>query len=392
MIRRIYKEGKEIILIGTAHVSKESVEEVRELIRLESPDSVAVELCQGRFENLNNENRFDHLDIAEVLKKGQGLFVLANFLLSAYQKKIGDRLGVRPGAEMIAAIEEAGSMGIPLVLADRPIDVTLKRVTRQLRLRDKWNGLAGLLSALFSGGEDQEELDESAIEGLKDESILLDTLNDMGVNFPNVKRYLLDERDRYMANKIGEINGSKVVGVVGAGHLNGIAEYLAGEGVSNEEIDPLMVIPPKGHLGNIIAGLLLGAFLVMLTISILHNPISGMKDAGSWLILTASLGGLGALIAGGHPWSILASMVGAPIGAALPMISSGVFGAMVEAKLRRPQVRDFSSLAEDAFKPMKWRSNRLLRVFLIFFLASLGSAVGNIIGLRNILVGFIHVL
>lgn len=389
MIKRILKDEKEYILIGTAHISKASALEVEELIGNEKPDVVAVELCQGRFENLNNENRFDNMDIADLLKKGQGFSLLANFLLSAYQKRIGNSLGIKPGAEMIAAIDKGREVGARIEMADRDINITLKRVTRQLRWKDKFSGLVSVLEAVFSKGKLQE-LDENTIEELKNDSVILDTLDEMGIQFPNVKRYLLDERDSYMAYKLSRIQGNKIVAVVGAGHLNGIYNHLQLGDITMEDMKELKRIPPKSRIGNGLALVLLLVFAVMVALTIKANPLEGIRNLSTWILLTATLGGMGTFLAGGHPFSILAAMIGSPIGAASPILSGGLIGALVEAKVRKPRGIDFNNLSEDAFRIKRWRKNRLLRVFLIFILGSLGSGIGNILGLKSILTGFLR--
>lgn len=221
MIKKLTIDNKKIILLGTAHVSKASASEVTAAINEFQPDIVAIELCQGRFDNLGNDNKYDNLNIGEVLKKGQALFVISNLLLSAYQKKIGDKLGIRPGAEMLAAIDASKGIEARLVLVDRPIDITLKRVTRKLGFIDKISGVSSILSYLFSKDE-PEEIDENTIESLKDSSMILDTINELGLSFPNVKKHILDERDSYMSYKIGRLNGEKILVVLGAAHLEGV--------------------------------------------------------------------------------------------------------------------------------------------------------------------------
>ncbi|KAF0091204.1 MAG: TraB family protein [Fusobacteria bacterium] len=387
MIKKITKDNKEIILLGTAHVSKASAVEVADSIKELQPDVVAIELCQGRFDNLNNDNKYENLDIGDVIKKGQAIFVMANLLLSAYQKKMGDKIGIRPGAEMIAAIEESEHIGSKLKLVDRPIDVTLKRVTRQLGFIDKISMLASVLTYLFSKDE-VEEVNEETIESLKDSSVILDTINELGLKFPNVKKYLLDERDSYMAYKVSHIQGEKILVVLGAAHLEGVYAHLLADDVTREEMKEISAIPKKKKYGHLIALALLILVLFVLVMTINQSPLEGATNIIRWLILTSSLGGIGAFIAGAHPLSILATMIGSPIGAASPVLSSGMIGALVEARLRKPQVNDFSSLGEDIFNFKRWRKNNLLRVFLIFFLASFGSAIGNIIGLKSIFSSF----
>jgi pheromone shutdown-related protein TraB len=244
MIKKITKDNKEIILLGTAHVSKASAMEVADNIRELQPDVVAIELCQGRFDNLNNDNKYENLDIGEVIKKGQAFFVLSNLLLSAYQKKMGDKIGIKPGAEMIAAINESENIGSKLKLVDRPIDVTLKRVTRQLGFIDKISTLASVLTYLFSK-EEVEEVNEETIESLKDSSVILDTINELGLKFPNVKKYLLDERDSYMAYKVSRIQGEKILVVLGAAHLEGVYAHLQADDVTSEEMKEISAIPEK---------------------------------------------------------------------------------------------------------------------------------------------------
>lgn len=389
MIKRLIKENQEIILVGTAHVSNASVQEVSDIINEEKPDVVAIELCQGRYDNLNNENKYADLDIADVLKKGQGLSVVANLLLSSYQKKMGDKLGVKPGAEMIAAIEASKIIEAQLELVDRPIDTTLKRVTRQLGFKDKISGIASILTYLFSK-EEAEEIDTDTIESLKEGSVILDAISELGIKFPNIKKYLLDERDSYMAYKLGKLQGEKIIAVVGAAHLEGIYNHIINNDVDQEIMNTISEVPKKKNYGHWIALALLIIVIVMLVVTIDKSPLEGVTNIIRWLILTSGLGGLGALIAGAHPLSILATMIGAPIGAASPILSSGFIGAIVEARLRKPQVKDFSSLGDDVFKIKSWRENNLLRVFLVFFLASFGSAVGNIIGLKSIFSSFLN--
>lgn len=387
MIKILNKENKEIILVGTAHVSKASAIEVSDTIKEMQPDVVAIELCQGRFDNLNNDNKYENLDIGDVLKKGQALFVVSNLLLSAYQKKMGDKIGIKPGAEMIAAIDESNNIGSRLVLVDRPIDVTLKRVTRQLGFIDKISAAASVLTYLFSK-EEVEEVNEETIESLKDSSVILDTIDELGLKFPNVKKYLLDERDSYMAYKIGRINSEKILVVLGAAHLEGVYAHLLADDITNETMQEISAVPKKKNYGHIITFALLIIVLIILVLTINKSPLIGATNIVRWLILTSILGGLGAFIAGAHPLSILATMIGSPIGAASPVLSSGLIGAIVEARLRKPQVKDFSALGDDVFIWKKWRKNNLLRVFLIFFLASFGSAIGNIIGLKSIFTSF----
>lgn len=389
MIKRLTVDDKEFILIGTAHVSEASSIEVKETIEEERPDSVAVELCKGRFDSLKNENRFADLDIFSIIRKGQSLFVLGNILLSSYQKKVGDQIGVKPGAEMIAGIEEAKKVDARLVLADRPIDVTLKRVVRQLKFRDKISVLTSLLEFVFSKDEG-EELDSDTIENLKEDSVILDSINHMGLKFPNVKKYLLDERDSYLAYKIKRASGSKVVAVLGAAHLNGVYEHLKNGDVTASDMERISQVPKKKKYGSYIAALLLVVFIVLIVFTFNSDPARGSESLLVWFGLTASLSALGAFIAGAHPITIVSSVVFAPLGAASPFLSSGMIGALIEAKMRKPKLRDLSSVTDDVFKLKMWRKNNLLRIFAVFILTSVGTLIGNVVGLQNILSAFFN--
>lgn len=383
MIKKLIIDDKEYILIGTAHISEASLVEVKETIDAEQPDAVAVELCQGRYDNIFNKNRFVDLDITRVIRNGQSLFVLGNILLSSYQKRIGNSLGIKPGAEMIAGIEGAKEIEATLILADRPIDITLKRVIRQLKLRDKFNAILSILEFIFS--KDEGNLNVDIIENLKEDSIILDSINYMGIKFPNIKKYLLDERDSYLAYKIKNSPCQKIVAVLGAAHLKGVYEHLKNNDVSLEDIKEKSVVPEKKKYIGYIAALLLILFLVLIILIFNYDPAIGAKSIFFWICLTSSLAALGAYIARGHPFTILSSIFFAPIGAALPFISTGMIVALVEAKIRKPKFKDLSRITEDIFKISRWRKNNLLRVFVVFILTSIGTTVGNLIGLKNIL-------
>jgi pheromone shutdown-related protein TraB len=214
-------DDKEIILIGTVHISKESVEEVRSVIEKENPDVVGVELCASRFEALKNQKKWEDTNILDIIKQGKIFLFLINLLLSNYQKKLGDKFGVKPGSEFIEAITVADKHYIPISLIDRDIQITLKRAWNKMSLKEKLKLIFGVFLGFF---EEAEE--EDIIKKLQDKDIVNEMLNDLSNEIPSVKETLIDERDRYIASKIIQNNGKKIVAVVGRGHMEGIKVAL----------------------------------------------------------------------------------------------------------------------------------------------------------------------
>ena len=391
MIEIVTLENKKIILVGTAHVSQHSIDEVEVTIREHHPDSVAIELCESRFRRMDGRDTgWENLNIESVLKNGQGMLMVVNFFLSSYQKKIGESLGVKPGAEMAKAVEVAREEGTTITLADRDVTTTLRRVLGHLKFWGKMKGFYKLLVLYFTADDEEapEDIDEAAVEALKNQETIAASLDQLGSVFPSVKKYLVDERDAYLAYKISRSPGETVVAVLGAAHLEGVKKHLVNHDVTTEYINEISEIPKKKKTGSWIALGLLILFIILVGVTFSANPTIGASNIGYWLILTCSLGGLGALLAGGHPLTILAAIIGSPIGAALPFVASGSISGLVEAKVRKPQVKDFESLNTAIFTFKGWWQNKILKIFTVFFLTSMGSAIGNILGLKNILEGF----
>ena len=390
MVEIITLENKKIVLVGTAHISLSSVEEVAIVIRKNNPESVAIELCEARFRRINcKDSGWKNLDIESVLKKRQVMLMIVNFFLSFYQKKIGEFLGVKPGAEMAKAVEVAREEGATITLVDRDILVTLRRVLGNLKFWEKINGFYKLLVFYFIVADDKkiEYINESTIESLKNQEIISASLNQLGLVFPSVKKYLVDERDSYLAYKINKSPGEVVVAVLGAAHIEGVKKHLVDNDVTSEYIREISEIPKKKINFGIVLCLLI-LFIILASIIFSANRTIGVSNIYYWLILTCTLGGLGALLAGSHPLTILAAIIGSPIGAVLPFITSGMISGLVEAKVRKPQIKDFESLNISIFIFKAWWQNKILKIFTVFFLTSIGSAIGNILGLKNILEGF----
>lgn len=391
MIEIVTLRNKKIMLVGTAHVSQNSVGEVAVVIRENNPDSVAIELCEARFRRMDGKDLgWENLNIESVLKKRQVMIMVVNFFLYSYQKKIGESLGIKPGAEITKAIEIAREEGITITLADRDGIVTLKRIFGYLNFWKKIKGLYRILVLCFTADDNEgpEDINESTIESLKNQETISVSLDQLGSVFPSVKKYLIDERDAYLAYKISKSPGETVIAVLGAAHLEGVKKHLINNDVTSEYIREISQIPKKKKTGYWITLMLLILFIILITVTFSVNPTVGTSNIGYWLFLTCTLGGLGALLAGGHPLAILAAIIGSPIGAALPFVASGMISGLVEAKARKPQVKDFESLNTAIFTFKGWWQNKILKIFTVFFLTSMGSAIGNILGLKNILEGF----
>ncbi|GHV02841.1 conjugal transfer protein TraB [Spirochaetia bacterium] len=378
---------KEIILIGTAHVSRESIDEVSRVIRESSPDRVCVELDKGRYGSMTEQENWERLNIAKVFKDGRGFLLIANLVLAGFQRKLGNELGVKPGEEMKTAVDTAGELGIPFDLCDREVSLTLRRAWAKCGLWNKCKLLASLLSGAFT----KEKLSEEEIENLKKASELDGMMAELADYLPPVKSTLIDERDYYLAAKIWEsansntaAANSKVAAVVGAGHLQGIKVHLEKIAAGNESVDvaELDTVPRAGFLSRA-AGWLVPLLIVALIVLgfFRADTDAGIEMLLRWLLLNGSLAAVGTIIALGHPLSILVSFVGAPIATINPFIGVGLFSGVVEATLRKPRVSDTQTISEDVTNIKGIYRNRITRALLVFFLSTLGGAAGNIISI-----------
>lgn len=377
-VRRTEIAGREIILVGTAHISKESVEEAGEIVRAERPDRVCIELDEGRLQSLQNDKGWQELDITKVLKDGKGFLLLANLVLSSFQKRMGDDVGIKPGDEMKEAIRVANEEGIPTSMVDRPIHVTLQRAWAMNNFWGKSKLLATLVSSAFSN----EEMSAEDIENLKEQGAMDSMMEELAGYLPKVKEVLIDERDRYLASHIWEAPGTKVVAILGAGHLPGteaIIRELA-EGKRSADTTDIASVPPKG-VGGKIAGWAFPAIIVALLAAgfFTGGAITSMEMLLRWLLWNGSLAAVGTVAALGHPLAILVAFIGAPIATINPFIGVGLFSGLAQAWIKKPRVSDMERLAADAATFKGYYKNRILNVLLVFFLSSLGGAIGNFI-------------
>lgn len=374
-IRRLQVGDKEIILVGTAHVSQDSVDAVRQVIEAERPDTVCVELDTQRYQALKDPNRWESLNIIQVIRKGQGPFLLANLALASFQKRMGLQTGVKPGAELAAAADSAEQRGIEVKLVDRNIRTTLLRAWRKTGLWKKLNLVSTLLVGLF---EDQK-MDEAELARLRQSDTLSAMLEEMGTLLPSVKTILVDERDMYMAHHIRQAPGSKIVAVVGAAHLPGILSHLQEE-IRAETIDELSTVPEKSRLSRvlpwIVPAIVIGLFIAGFFLGD-RDRIAGAAVA--WVLANGILSALGAIVACGHPLTVATAFVAAPITSLNPTIGAGMVTGLVQAFVAAPTVADMQNVGDDLATVRGWWHNRLTRVLLVFFFSTLGSAVGTIV-------------
>ncbi len=366
-----------IHLVGTAHISARSVEEVREVIERVRPDTVCIELDAARHKALADREAWREMDVVQIVRRKQASMLLAHLILAAFQRRLGERLGVRPGAEMLQAMESAKAAGAQLVLADREIQITLRRTWGALRWLDKVRLLGQLtLAVVASGGITAEE-----IEALKEKDMLSQVMETFARAFPRAHTPLIRERDVYLAEKIRAAPGRTLVAVVGAGHLAGILAHLRAGGPP-ADLAPLLTLPPRKRwllalqwaIPLLVIGLIVYGFVAV-------NAQVSLDMITVWILAKGLLAALGALLALAHPLTILTAFVAAPITSLNPMIAVGWVAGLCEAALRRPRVRDFEALPADLASFRGFWRNGITRILLVVALSNLGSSIGTFVGL-----------
>jgi len=374
-VRIIETDGRKFVLVGTAHVSQESVQLVREVIEREHPDAVCIELDQRRFEALSHRKRWESLDLREVIKNRQLTTLLLNVVLSSYQKRLGGKLGVTPGSELLEAANVASERNIPVSLCDRDVRITLKRAWGALSFWKKVGLLSGALTTVF----ETPDLNEEELRRLKKQDALSELMQELGRALPELKLTLIDERDAYLATKIRATTGQTIVAVVGAGHVSGMAVVL--QDGRSVDLAPLETLPePSAALklfGWSIALLVVGSLGY---IGVTKGPEAAGRNALYWVLATGVPTAIGAVLALGHPLTILSGFLAAPITSLSPVIGAGYVTAFVQAYVVPPRVREFESVSDDIGKLSTWWNSRLLRVFLVFILTSIGGTIGTLMG------------
>ena len=374
MNKKITLDGKNYILIGTAHISKESIEEVSEVIHDTRPDAVCVELCAGRYESIRNADHWKSMDIVKVVKEGKAPMLMMNLILSAFQKKMGDKLGVKPGAEMVKAIQIAEETGSEIVLADRDITITFKRAWGNLSFWEKIK----LFGQIFASVFEAPDISEDEVESLKEGDMLTEAIDMMAKELPGIKSVLIDERDRFQAAKILEAKGETIVAVVGAGHIPGIVHYMENPG----DISELEIVPPPGKTGKVLKwGIPLGILAIIAYGFFGMNTDVSLEMLKRWILANGILSALGALVAGGHILTIFVAFIAAPITSLNPTIAAGWVSGLTEAWIRKPRVEDFENLPVDITSIRGFRKNEITRILLVVVLSNVGSSLGTFIGI-----------
>jgi pheromone shutdown-related protein TraB len=375
----INKAGREFIIVGTAHISRQSADLVKEVIEKENPNVVCVELDEKRLKALSEKNRWENLDLRKIIKEKQLSTLIVNLVLSSYQKKLGEKLGVSPGTELLEAVQTANEKNIPIELCDREVRITLRRAWHSMNLWQKSKFLAGGLGGLF----EKQELTEEKLAELRNKDVLSEMMDELGKAMPVLKKIIIDERDQYIAQRMKDSNGKKIVSVVGAGHVKGIKKFLE----SNDEVDLKNIETiPKPSLLNKILGWGIPFIIVA---SIFYIGLSqGITEAGSnalfWILACGIPSAIGSLLAAAHPVTILASFLSAPITSLSPLIGVGYVAAFVQAYMQPPIVKEFQEVSKDFRKVSNWWKNRLLKVFLVFILSSIGGVIGTSVGFFEI--------
>ena len=375
-VKVVERDGVRYTLLGTAHVSQASVQAVEKAIDSGRFDAVAVELDPQRLQALTNPDALAKLDLIEVIRKGRVALFAANLALAAYQRRLAEQLGIEPGAELKRAVGLANERNLPVHLIDREVGLTFKRASQRLGFFGKIKLVMGLGAGLFAS----EDVGEDEIEKLKQGDMLEASFGEFASESPELYETIIGERDRYMATRLRESHDPaqrEVLAVVGAGHLAGLAKYLESDTEAPGPLrESLEAVPPKRNIPWITLGIL-AVVLTGIGVGFYRGGLGmGTELLAVWAMYTGGLAGLGCLLAGSHPLSILTAIVVAPFKPFRLSIPTGAFAALVETRLRKPAYEDFLKLRDDAQTVKGWYRNRVTRVVLTFMLTNLGSMLG----------------
>ena len=372
--------AREVLLVGTAHISQESVDLVRGVIEHAQPDSVCVELDERRFQALSQRRKWESTDLREIIRKRQLSTLLINFMLASYQKRLGGKLGVMPGSELLEATRVAEKLDIPVELCDRDVRITLRRAWGALSFWKKLQLLSGVATSVF----DAPEVSEEELRRIRQKDVLTELMEELGRAMPAVKRVLIDERDDYLAEMIRTVEGQRVVAVVGAGHVQGMkAALTSGKVVDMEAISE---IPPASGVWKAIGWAISAAIIGSIVwIGVDKGAAAAGHNALYWFLANGIPCAIGTACALGHPVTVLAGFVAAPFTSLTPLIGAGYVTAFVQVYASPPRVLEFQTVGDDMNQVARWWQNRLLRVFLVFLLSGVGSMVGTWVGAAEII-------
>ncbi len=374
-MQTINHNNKIIHIIKTAHVSKESIQEVKDAIETLEPDVVCVELDSARAQALMNPTP-QNIDIKEVIKKKKMASFVMNLVLSNYQKQIADDLETEVGGEMKQAINSAKALNIPVRYIDRDVKITMNRIWGQFNLWKK----ANLGITLFSTLLDDETIDEDEVEKLKESDLLMASIEELDESYPEISEVILHERNRFMAQKINDLPYENIVVVIGAAHAPGMIESLY-ETHDLRKLNETIEKKSNKFTGLIVPGIVFG----LITILTFQSPQMALDQLIRWILTSSTLAAIGALISGAHIVTIIVSFLTAFIGILSPVLAVGFFSSLTESYFRPPFTKDFETLSEDIKKIKGWYTNRVLRIILIFFMTSILSSIGTFISTKNII-------
>ncbi|WP_455211710.1 TraB/GumN family protein [Kaarinaea lacus] len=382
-IKTYQLKNAEVTLLGTAHISRASAEKVKELLESGHYDSVAVELCPSRHNAIINPDALAKMNLFQVIREGKASLVAANLALGAFQQRMAEQLDIKPGAEMRVAIDTATDMKIPVSLIDREISVTLKRVYRNVPWWQRMNIVAGLFASVIS----RQEVSEEEIEKLKEGDILESAFSQFAQEAEHLYKPLVDERDQYMAARLIQedepAKHQRILAVVGAGHLKGIGNYLTqwqgdqDPAHAQKTLSRLDEVPPGSKWIKFIPWAIVALIVTGFVIGFSKSADLGLQLVWDWILINGGLCALGALIAFGHPFTVIGAFLAAPLTSLNPTIGAGMVTAAIETFMRKPTVEDFSRLRSDTTHLKGWWGNRVTRVLLVFILSTLGSAAGT---------------
>ena len=371
----IEHQDKTILLVGTAHISQESVDLVKVVIEQEQPDCVCLELDDKRHQALTQKKKWQALDLKKIIKNKQLSTLMVSLLMASYQKRLGGQMGVTPGAELLAAAQTANKYHIPISLCDRDVRITLRRAWKSTSFFKKGYLLSSLLASLF----DKDDMTEEKLTELKKKDVLSELMDEMGDTLPDLKRVLIDERDIFLVEKIKTSPGKQIVAVVGAGHVEGMKKIFSTD--NKNKIHAISQIPPVSKVfkffGWAVPVLIIGSIVVI-------GKQQGVSAAGEnalfWIVANGVPAACGALLALAHPLTTVGAFASAPLTSLTPVIGAGYVTAFIQVMTRPPMVNEFESAGDDIATFKGWWKNKLLRVFLVFILTGLGSAIGTWVG------------
>ncbi len=382
-IQIVLRDGVEYTILGTAHVSRSSAEEVKHLIETGNFDSVAIELCDARLQSLTGDKRWRDLDLFKILREGKAGLVMASLALGAYQQRLANQFGIEPGAEMRAAVTAANSNGAELQLIDRDLNITLKRVYRSVPFWRRFVLFSGLLTSMFSS----DEISEEDIENLKQGDLLESTFSEFAEHSPEIYQSLIAERDQFMTSRLRLLNSGteiatetpkKVLVVIGAGHMQGMLPLLENDQSNSQaKISALNSIPPSSRWPKLIPWVITALVLTGFAIGFSREAELGWQLIVLWVLINGTMAAIGTAIARGHPLTILSAFLAAPLTSLNPAVGAGMVTGLVEAWIRKPTMDDLSSLRNDVTSIKGWYKNHATRILLVFFFANLGSMIGT---------------